>query len=413
MSKKFDNSLLIYDTDIENIFINDFLPLLEEESIKVFLCANMLEQNSELASIQNLTKQTRLSVEDVKQAIGKLAGLGLVIKHGDEIHVVSMRERIFLADEREEEGPGEDQALLEESEKEKANLYASLERDTGMLLNNQYMDLTDDFLSIGTSPDVIAFAFNYAHERNKTSPEYIRAVLNDWHAQGFQTEEEVKEYIDRTQNWNRYYKGVFRELGFSRMWGAGEADRMRRWVEDLGFSQDEVIAICREKAGVANPNFNYIESILNNIYEERTGRKPDGPAKEKIGREIKITNQDVDAYYREIRQKEAGNLKSRLETVKESVGGLEELLDRKKALIKDKFTALKGGRSMDLLNKELEKNASEIEKLLQEYSLPSDILEHRYLCKLCKDTGKLEDGSQCECFPKRRAELYDKKAKGQ
>lgn len=46
----------------------------------------------------------------------------------------------------------------------------------------------------------------------------------------------------------------------------------------------------------------------------------------------------------------------------------------------------------------------EAAKLLKEAGFPSDYLDPIYSCKLCRDTGMLEDSTRCECFKKRLLE---------
>lgn len=410
MTGKIKDALFVHDTSIENIFINEFVPLLGEEALKVFLCGSMLEQRSARASIQSLVQHTRLSVADVTKAIDNLVAFNLAEKHGDEIHIISLREEMFLAkDEDSEHKQSQDERWIEEEERQKANFYADLERNLGNTLNDQMTRLAEEFLDLGMSPEVVSYAFSYATDLGKMNARYIRAILNDWNVQGFETEKAVRKYIDETQNWADYYKNVFAELGFHRGWGLGEAERMRRWVEELGFEKEEVVAICREKGGIPNPNLNYIEAILNNIYKERTGEAPQSAKDKAATQEIKISLQDVEAYYRAIRQSEAANLKSRTEEIRRSIPAIDHLLEEKQELVRERLQGLKGGVDMADLNERFARNEAMIRKVLEESSLPPDILEHQYRCEKCKDSGRLEDGSQCECFSQRRAELYDQK----
>jgi len=40
--------------------------------------------------------------------------------------------------------------------------------------------------------------------------------------------------------------------------------------------------------------------------------------------------------------------------------------------------------------------------------LPSDYMDVKYTCSLCKDTGTKDTGEQCECFLQRTKEAKEK-----
>lgn len=408
MSRKIKNSLFIYETGIENIFITDFLPLLGENSIKTFLAGQLLEGADERPSIQNLVKYTRLSVPEVMESVDQLAQLGLIDKHGDEIAIVSQREKIFL-DQAPQEGPSEDERLIEEEERQRANLYAVLERDNDISLNNKFINLTEEFMNAGLPPDVIAYGFHYAKERDKLTPEYLRTVLNDWNSKGYKSEEEVSKAIEERETYYSYFKAIFNELGMIRMWTKPEAELMKRWFYEFKFDINQILDFCKATVGINNPNIAYLDRVVKNKYQEETGIKIDQAKPQK---KIEVSIQEVEAYYRQIRQKESSDLKARSDAAVAAIPGLKKLLEEKEALVNERLMALQdfgNKEKQEEVKQKAEKNASDIEDLLRMSSLPADLFEKKYLCQDCKDTGSLKDGSRCQCFEERRRELYEEK----
>ncbi len=59
------------------------------------------------------------------------------------------------------------------------------------------------------------------------------------------------------------------------------------------------------------------------------------------------------------------------------------------------------------MKQRLDRLAREKENLLTEHNLPSDYLDIKYVCSLCKDTGTKDSGEQCECFLSRTKEAKE------
>ena len=55
---------------------------------------------------------------------------------------------------------------------------------------------------------------------------------------------------------------------------------MDTWFEEMEFSLDKVLEACSKTTGIANPNINYVNKVLVNWYEERTGKDKSGKRKE-------------------------------------------------------------------------------------------------------------------------------------
>ena len=72
---------------------------------------------------------------------------------------------------------------------------------------------------------------------------------------------------------------------------------MDTWFEEMEFSLDKVLEACSKTTGIANPNINYVNKVLVNWYEERTG-------KDKSGKRKELTLTEISQYYETLRHKE-------------------------------------------------------------------------------------------------------------
>lgn len=65
----------------------------------------------------------------------------------------------------------------------------------------------------------------------------------------------------------------------------------------MEFSLDKVLEACSKTTGIANPNINYVNKVLVNWYEERTG-------KDKSGKRKELTLTEISQYYEHCSHKE-------------------------------------------------------------------------------------------------------------
>ncbi len=146
------------------------------------------------------------------------------------------------------------------------------------------------------TPEVIAYGYAYCVKRKKTNIKYIAAVINGWTQRGFRDVAAVEKYLSEADKKNHMYKRIFQALGFSRNATEQERKIMDTWFEEMEFSLDKVLEACSKTTGIANPNINYVNKVLVNWYEERTG-------KDKSGKRKELTLTEISQYYETLRHK--------------------------------------------------------------------------------------------------------------
>ncbi len=112
------------------------------------------------------------------------------------------------------------------------------------------------------SDDLIDYLLAYCVEREKKSFRYIETVAVNWANEGITT-------VDAAKSLNgRYDKSVYtvmRALGKSSTPTDKEADYVRRWTNEFGFSTDVILEACERCVMSTDKNrFAYADSILKN-----------------------------------------------------------------------------------------------------------------------------------------------------
>ena len=158
---------------------------------------------------------------------------------------------------------------------------------------------------------------------------------------------------------------------------------MDTWFEEMEFSLDKVLEACSKTTGIANPNINYVNKVLVNWYEERTG-------KDKSGKRKELTLTEISQYYETLRHKEEKEAEAHRREVYAKVPRIKQIDDELAA----------GSRELSRIIIKETASTLNTEKafLLTDNGFELDYMDIHYECPLCKDTGMLETGEKCQCF---------------
>lgn len=110
------------------------------------------------------------------------------------------------------------------------------------------------------SEDLIDYLLQYCLQRDKKDFRYIEKVAINWAEENITTPKEAKKYT------NKYDKSVYtimKALGKSSMPTQREVDFIKRWNNELGFTQDIILEACdRTVLATDKHRFEYADKIL-------------------------------------------------------------------------------------------------------------------------------------------------------
>lgn len=425
-------NILLYNTIVDNLFINDMLPLAPGEYVKIYIFGLMYaEQNEEIspakmASIlgvredvidkawvywekQGVVKRSfrTPSGEDEDydviflNTIEKLCRFGAVCGGAAEMHGDADAGRTDFA------MAGSDAYTDREKDDAAAlrSIYDALEEAGGRTLSGSDMEMAADALgTYGITPEIYSYAIKYCADREKYNVKYITKVALHWKEEGCTTEAEARSYLEKGAERQDQYRRIFREMGFNR--GVSDPDRelMAKWFDEYGFSIKEILQACRLTAGMREPSLRYVNKVLENKYRDRGGDPNAG-----AGGKRTVSKRVLSEYLDFIRGKEASDLKKRREEVLANIPIMNEVLRREKelsrAIINFDFTD-RGKKDRKRSRAEMRKLGERKKEILRQNGYAEDYTEVRYMCPICKDTGVKDDGRICECVADRTEEAY-------
>lgn len=401
-------------SEIENIFLNEYMPAAPGDYVKVYLFGLMYAQQSEEMTHQALARQLRLSAEDVDKAWTYWAEMGVVKKqsHGNpgilnyDIEFLSLRDQMYGRSMDFEEPEEELQEVPQMTASQDLKMMlGDIERLSGKILSaKEAQEVYSWIQDFGAAPEVITYAFEYCVSRGKSNVNYIAKVVTDWSEKGYRTTEDVKRHLEGLDQRYAEHKRVLQALGMNR--GATEAERqlIDTWIDDMHFNMERILEACGKTVSISNPNLRYVNKILENWQQEagREGRD--------VNKKVTVTQTVLNKYYEFLRRKAEEEAQERKEQIYAMIPQIAEIDQKLNDLGSSvSRSLLSGDRSgVERIRRQMDELEGERAVLLTENNFMIDYTDVKYSCEFCRDTGVTDEGTRCECTKKRieEAEIW-------
>ena len=402
------NDFYLLDSQIENIFINEYLPAAPGDYVKVYIYGQMYAQFGLEMNDSNMAAQLGLTEKKVAEAWNYWEQMGAIRKlYFDEegkvdftVEFLSLKEMMY----------GKNLGSMTETSPENEEVYASsqikdmfsrIEKIMGRSLSTTEVQtilnwVTDDKIS----PEVILYCVEYCTEKDKNSIRYMDRVVHSWHGEGLHTVDDVLLHLQDVDQRFYQYRRVLKALGFTRNATEAEKTMMDRWFDEYGYTMDRVLLACEKTAGISSPNFNYVDKVLVNWKKdaERQGTDPN---------EDTVTLAQLKQYYEYLRSKASKEAERRIEEIYSKIPRIREIDMRTRELGTILSKALLMGSESEEgpdIRRQMEMLAQERAVLLTDGGYERDYTDVKYYCPDCHDTGITDLGERCHCTTQRREE---------
>lgn len=307
------------DTPIENIFINDYMPLAEGTYVKVYLMGYKYARDKQSNfTNETIAKDLKLPLSDVLNAWAYWESEGIVIKHETEdeynyiIEFVNLKQLYIdnvykhIAKNIPEKNYVDNQELIARSRnQENKEMMEEIEEMFGRPLKiNEKQKIVTWLNTYNTKPEIMTQAFSYCINNKKVKRfSYIESVVSAWHDEGVDDIESMVEYLEKRNDRFSMYSRISKALGFNRTLTEAEMKTIDKWF-DWGFSMDMILKCLENSTKINNPNINYFDSIMSswnekgfrNIEDLANDKKPEvktkSPVKETQKQKNKFHNFD-------------------------------------------------------------------------------------------------------------------------
>lgn len=408
----------LFDTDVENIFINEYMTSAPGDFVKVYLFALMYAGLDEEMNNEIIARQLDLSEEDVLKAWSYWEKQGIIRKIREkpedkftyQVEFINLKELLYGKGNHKNSASADEKARMAMSDRTIQGMYQSIEQIVGRTISStEMMKILSWINEFHASPEIIVYAYSYCKGKEKQDIRYIAAVVKSWVSEGLNDVLAVEEYLQNTNQRHYLYRRVCKALGFSRNATEEEKKIMDRWFDDMNYTIDKVLEACGKTSGISNPNMNYVNKILTNWYQEKPGNTGGSGQPKPVPASV---IQKYYSYLRSSAEKEAEKRKRKVYNKVPAIKEVEEQMnvcrmEISKIIISDRLDKEK---EVKRLQNKIDDLTREKAVLLTDHDFELDYMDTHYRCRLCKDTGMNDEGGRCECYNLRtkEAELWQK-----
>ena len=263
-------------TPVENLFIQSFLPQAPGDYVRVYLYG-LMQCYYPVAdmTLEKMAQALGMEPETVRAAYTYWERRGLVERLQDKppayryIHPVS--------------------SMMNESDRmdEQIYRYQDLNARLQQMIPDRPFSASDSDIvcqwieDLGLPEEVVLIFVRhcidlYLNRERGRRPENLKNFrlknydkeAMAWVSDGIVTVEKAQERVERDKAYYKLAQKVLTQLGISfRQPTRDELDAARRWLEEYHLDQDAVLAACRETLKSRNPNFAYLDTILQHNRE--------------------------------------------------------------------------------------------------------------------------------------------------
>ena len=297
-------------------------------------------------------------------------------------------------------------------------IFSRLQEVSGRTISRKETEkLTDALTLYEIKPEVLYYAIDYCADIDNYNVDYITTVARRWKEDGCEDRTAVKALLERNSERSLAYREIFKAVGFNRLTTPSDREIMDRWFDEMHFNLDEVLEACRATGGIREPSLRYVNKILENKMLEKGGITPPVAAGASAGRGnaaagpggAKVSRKVLRDYYEFIREEEESQHAARIREAAAKLAGIEDVLEQERKLSSELAGLMMSPGAKERrekLKEERKKLEDRKKSLLAAGGYPTDYLERRYRCDICKDTGYTDEGTVCTCCRARADEAY-------
>lgn len=272
------------ETSIENIFLNDFLPMADGTSVKVYLLAFKFSHDVTEKPITNdtLAKHLNIPLSDVYRSWDFWEKKGIIKKIENEadydIEFLSLRQLIakgLYSQSKEVKSQTKSNINRLEANKNPEIRKMFYEIDQVMrrqLVPNERNVVLEWIYTDNIQIDIVIAAFKFCVENKGVKHiNYITSVIRGWRDQGLVTLTLLEEHFEKTQGNYKFYKQIYRLMGYAnKLPSAGDKEIMDIWLNDFNLQIEFLTKVLTETSKkTSNINMNYMHKVVETLVKAK------------------------------------------------------------------------------------------------------------------------------------------------
>lgn len=283
-------------TVVSNIFIDQYMPGASGEFVKVYLYLLRCANAGQSITIPILGKHLNHSEQEINKSLAYWEQSGLLHLTLDQqkkilsIQLLPVQPINVVKEELiDDEQTDHSQSMVAAALSKKPDKVSYTPKDLSAKIEKQGLSqlifVAETYLgkaltptdlntilyfcdNLKFSPEMVEFLIEHCVTINKKSMRYMEAVALSWYEQGIDSVPKAKSSV---KSYNTNYFSVMKAFGLSgRNPGKVEADYIKKWLDEFGFTLEIVIEACnRTITSISQPSFPYTDRILTDWYQSK------------------------------------------------------------------------------------------------------------------------------------------------
>lgn len=263
-------SILYSDTLVPDIFITEYMPLMNSDCIKVYLYCLFLSKHNKRASTEEFAKNLNMNISTVKQSLTCLDNMGVLLWKENGLRLYDLKEKEIKKMYRLKTTSTPEKAVEHSEKNKKRNEIIYTINNTffqGVMSPSWYTDIDFWFDRFKFDEDVMLALFQYCFDQNGLSKPYIEKVAESWKSRNIKNSFDLDNYSIEYKKFKDVRSSIVKKLKLNRHLTEYEEKFVEKWVMDYNYSLEIIDLALKKTTSKTNPNFNYINSIITDWYK--------------------------------------------------------------------------------------------------------------------------------------------------
>ncbi|MBO5394609.1 MAG: DnaD domain protein [Clostridia bacterium] len=275
-------------TELDNIFINDYLPFAKPQDVVVYVYGLYICNSTSFDnSFENFAKTLNMSEEEVVASFEYWEEQGLVqILRTNPIGVTYIPLKNVISANK----------LYKP---DKYTVFNQQANDIFMgkraISKHEYQEYYDFLERYHVEPEALLMIMKYCVETKKSAVgyNYILTVAKNWANEGITTTPQVEERLQRFEEKSPEITEIFNCLGIKRAPYVEERALLNKWLNEYGFNLEVILHICKNSKTKSRLSFERLDVILSKYYEMKLFSSIEIDNFEKEKKELYIIAKDI------------------------------------------------------------------------------------------------------------------------
>lgn len=256
---------------VSEIFILKYMKDMPQEAVKLYMYLLYIEANQINIEIETISKETNISLKDVKASLDYLQEKGLIIMMEEGFYIVDLQEKEVM--ELYTPKVTASKEMIEANQK-KNNKREKIINDiesmyfAGNMKAEWYKKIILWFEKYNFSNEAMLGIFSHCFSDEVKPIAYVETVVKSMADKGVITINDLSKQIVNYDKKSKIIKFVKTELNLHKALTKPQERIVEKWIFDYNYDKEQIKLVIDKTINAQNVGFNYLDKIITEWYQQ-------------------------------------------------------------------------------------------------------------------------------------------------